>query len=390
MSLSGNNDDFTDKMTDLIYKEVKCPYCSRELNFKKIKKYCNICGNEVKTDFLENVFRKIPKCGYNGCQGIATELICPFPDCNKKLPTDFLQYKKYLSFCFLGVTGSGKSNFLTVMLNELMENQDSLWIPSALEEETQRKFSSDRKRLYENKTTLKATPPGTPPSPYLWRIKDKKKRNENKIPTYSLTIFDGAGEDCSNFDPKINYYIQNSKTLFILLDPTTLSCVKEQIGDSENFINSKKADIGSDASLEMINKLIGYIRRHSKVAPENLIEQDVAIIFTKFDLIKNMFGDPGAAIVTRESKHLKSGAYDKSDADAVDDEIRDWLMRNNENKFINAIETNFHKEKIRFFGVSSFGAAPDKNEKITDINPERILDPFIWMLWKEGLVESIH
>lgn len=392
MSLSSNSSDFmnkcADNMADLLYKNVICPYCFKQLNYKKIKKYCNICGNEVKTNFLQNLFRKIPQCGQNGCLGFATELLCP--ECKKKLPTDYLLYKKYLSFCLLGVTGSGKSNFLTVMLNELMENQDSLWIPSALEEETQVRFSSDRKKLYENKTTLEASPAGVPPFPLLWRIRDKKKMSGNKIPTYSLAIFDGAGEDCSKVDPKISNYIKDSRTLFILLDPTTLTCVKEQIGNSVSFKNSKIANIGIDASLEMINKLTDYIRSNCDFNPDQLIDKDVAVIFTKFDLIKNMFGESGAAIVTRESKHLKKGAFDKSDADAVDAEIRDWLIRNNENKFVNAIETNFKKEKVRFFGVSSFGTAPDENGKIDDINPDRILDPFIWMLWKEGLVEEIR
>lgn len=379
----------SDYLMKLICKGVICPHCFNELYFKNIKKCCNLCGEEVKTDFWQNITQNVPKCGKNGCLGSATELTCKY--CGEKLPTDYLLYKKYLSFCLLGVTGSGKSNFLTVMMHELMDNIKSLWIPSELEEGTQIRFNTDHKMLYVNKTPLGASAAGEPPYPFLWRIRDKKKMNGNKIPSYSLAIFDGAGEDCTNVDPKISRYIKHSKTLFILLDPTNLTCVKEQKGKSKDFINSRIADIETDASVDMINKITNYIRNNygeKGLPPDQLIDKDVAIIFTKFDLVKDLFGEE--AIVTRESNHLKNGAYDKSDADAVHDEIRDWLMRNNENKFVNAIETNFKKEKIRFFGVSSFGTAPDENGKIDNIRPERILDPFIWMLWKEGLVESIH
>lgn len=373
-----------DYLIKLICKSVICPHCFNELYFKNIKKCCNLCGEEVKTNFWKNITQNVPPCDKNGCLGSATELTCKY--CGEELPSDYLLYKKYLSFCLLGVTGSGKSNFLTVMISELMDNKNSLWIPSELEEGTQVRFNADCKKLYENKTTLEASPAGVPPYPFLWRIRDRKKMNGKNIPSYSLAVFDGAGEDCRNVDPKISRYIKHSKTLFILLDPTNLTCVKEIKGKSKNFIYSRIADIGTDASVDMINKLTNYIRNNCNMSPEQLIDKDVAIIFTKFDLVKDLFGEN--AIVTRDSNHLKSGTYDKSDADEVHEEIKDWLEKNNEKKFINAIETNFIKDKVRFFGVSSFGTAPDENGKITEIRPHRILDPFIWMLWKEGLVEE--
>ena len=71
----------------------------------------------------------------------------------------------------------------------------------------------------------------------------------------------------------------------------------------------------------------------------------------------------------------------------VDLEIRDWLKRQGETAFIDAIDANF--KNVRVFGVSSFGNPPDKNKRLAKVRPHRVLDPLMWMLAGEGIIPTL-
>ena len=82
-------------------------------------------------------------------------------------------------------------------------------------------------------------------------------------------------------------------------------------------------------------------------------------------------------------------AFVKSDADAVDMEIRDWLASHGESAFLEAIDTNFRADRVRYFGVSSFGQPPTGSQQLGQIIPHRVLDPLMWMLAKEGVAPTV-
>jgi hypothetical protein len=54
--------------------------------------------------------------------------------------------------------------------------------------------------------------------------------------------------------------------------------------------------------------------------------------------------------------------------------------------FASRVETNF--ANYRYFGVSSLGHAPDKQVKIDTVSPVRVEDPFLWILYRLGLVKG--
>ena len=97
----------------------------------------------------------------------------------------------------------------------------------------------------------------------------------------------------------------------------------------------------------------------------------------------------GNAVVMHPSPHLSKKGFDKLDSDAVDAEIRDWLESKGETSFLDAIDTNFKRNRVRFFGVSSFGQPPTGNGQLGKVVPHRVLDPLMWMLSKEGIVPTL-
>ena len=78
-----------------------------------------------------------------------------------------------------------------------------------------------------------------------------------------------------------------------------------------------------------------------------------------------------------------------ADSSMVDLEIRDWLQRQGETAFLDAIDANFQRDKIRVFGVSSFGQPPDRLRRLAAVTPHRVLDPIMWMLANEKIVPTL-
>lgn len=366
-----------------MHNDVLCPYCLQELRSKDLKLACQLCGATVEPTMKDKMFNRVPKCGRPGCRGLATDKMCGY--CGAKLPSDLLDYEKYLRFSILGITASGKTNFLTTMLHELRHTVGSPWVISPMDAQTAEDFKEKETAVYLRREPVKATVAGNTPPPQLWQIKDKNRMTAKSIPSYSMTIFDGAGEDCEHIDPVISRYINGSKTLIILIDPLALPGVSKTI--SADILNwSSSAEHTEGASADMVDGLANYIRSSCNIAPGTLINRDVAVVFTKIDAVKDSFG---SATVMQPSPHLAKKAFVKSDADQVDAEIRDWLESHDETTFLDAIATNFRGNRVRYFGVSSFGQPPTGMGQLGKVMPHRVLDPLIWMLSKEGIVPTI-
>lgn len=368
----------------LLHSDVLCPYCLKELRSADVETVCPLCGtaaNQTKTDIM---FRRLPKCSQPGCHNHpTTERRCRF--CRSKLPSDILDYQRYLRFSILGITGAGKTNFLTTMLHELRHTVGSPWVISPMDPATTVQYQENDRAIYERGEPVASTPAGMAPQPQQWKVKDKNKMTATKIPTYSLTIFDGAGEDCEHIDPAISRYINGSKTLVILIDPLSLPNVAKTI--SPNILQwSTSAEHSANASADMVDGLASYIRNSCGITPGKLIDRDVAVVFTKIDAVKDSFGN---STVMQPSPHMTRKGFVKADADAVDAEIRDWLTMAGETVFLDAIDTNFRRGKVRFFGVSSFGHPPTGIGQLGKVIPHRVLDPLLWMLSKENMIPVI-
>lgn len=371
-------------MPSLLHSDKLCPYCLDELKAKDIKLVCPICGKQYDMPSgLGGFAAKIRpvRCTEPGCHNaVCSQKVHSV--CGNMLPADILDYSKYLRFSVIGTTGSGKTNYLTTMLHEMQNEPGIPWLLSSMNDETQDIYEQNEDLIYYERKPVESTTPGTPPVPMQWKIRDKTRMSSNTIACYSLTIFDGAGEDQAHPSPTISRYISGSKTLMILIDPLTLRGIKNVV-DSDIYDWSKTADLRSSAATNLVNKQADYIRSSCGKGPKALIDKDVAIIFTKMDTVMKTFGQ---ARVTQPSPHVGAQAFVRSDAEQVDQNIRSWLTSHNETAFLNAVDTNFKAGKVHFFGVSSFGQPPTGLQKLGRVMPHRVLDPMYWMLAEEGIV----
>lgn len=383
---------------------IKCPYCLEGINKSSVIYECPSCGKRYSAGGLFK--NQTPMCSNKVVHAStipASRILCNNKGCGNILPADFLDYAQTLKFSLVGTTNSGKTNFLITMLHELMHNLKTGLSLSTLDatSQTYAEFKEFERIMYEDHSLLPATDRGIV-DPYLWRIRDRNKAKGNQIPSYSLTIYDGAGENFSNIDKAENTilsrYLCDTNTLFILIDPLQLSSFKKQGigGESVDFSNLE----GQDAS-ESLDKVVSYLRTNKGLGANQLIDMNIAIIFTKIDALVDddgvlQFGDGDLILRRSTASHFgcfdfRRNGFDMKEAGVISDSIRDFIMER-ESRFYNILESNFIAKKIQYFAVSALGNPPIKengNITIQHIDPIRVLDPFLWMMMKEGFIKEL-
>ena len=383
---------------------IKCPYCLEGISKGSVIYECPSCGKRYGAAGLFK--NQMPMCANRGAHAStipASRIICNNKGCGNVLPADFLDYEQTLKFSLVGTTNSGKTNFLIVMLHELMHNLKTGLSLSALDtsSDTYGEFKEFERLMYDDHSLLPATDRGIV-DPYLWRIRDRNKASGNKIPSYSLTIYDGAGENFSNIDQAENTvlsrYLCDTKTLFILIDPLQLSSYRKQGvgGESVDLSNLENQD-----AAESLDKVVTYLRTNKGLGANQLIDMNIAIIFTKIDALVDedgilQFGDGDLILRRGDASHFgcfdfRKNGFDMKQAKVISDSIQDFIM-SNEPRFFNIIESNFIKSKVHYFAISALGNAPVKENgqtMIQHIDPIRVLDPFLWMMMKEGFIKEL-
>ena len=374
-----------------------CPHCLRKLKLSSMKFFCvpdEDNRHEVRLSFADKFKGRLPVCRRKFCRNhglTIREAACRA--CGEEIPPQYLFHEKFLSFCAVGVSGAGKSSYMTTLLHEL-KYSGLPWVLQAMDVETTRHAQINEQFVYEERQCLHGTTSGVSPRPQLWTILDNSKK-KSRVPTYALTIYDGAGEDCEHIDytpqdAKISRYLSGARMLLIMFDPLLLQSVRMEI-PNETLNASMATDRQSSAPgnmVGMVNSLANYIRRSCNIPPSKKIERRAAVVLTKLDALSEMLnGFVSTSTILKESPHVQSRAFVENDSEMVDLEIRDWLTRQGETAFLDAIDANF--QDVRVFGVSSFGRPPDLNKRLAKIRPHRVLDPLMWMLAGEGIIPTI-
>jgi len=378
-------------------KSAVCPHCLRKLTLGDMKFFCvpdEDSRHEVHLSFINKIKGRLPVCKRKFCRNnglTIREAVCR--KCGESLPPQILFHDKFLSFCAVGVSGAGKSSYMTTLLHEL-KYSGLPWVLQAMDVETTRLAQMNEQHVYEDRQCLQGTIAGVSPRPQLWTILDNSQKGE-KIPTYSLTIYDGAGEDCEHIDytpldSKISRYLSGAKMLLIMFDPLLLSTVRGEISNETlNASMATERQTSAPANMvSMVNNLANYIRRNCNIPPGKRIDRRAAVVLTKIDALTEMLnGFASGSTILKESPHVQSRGFVNSDSEMVDLEIRDWLTRQGETAFLGAIDANF--KDVRVFGVSSFGRPPDLRKRLAKVRPHRVLDPLMWMLAGEGIIPTL-
>jgi hypothetical protein len=360
-----------------------CPFCIREYKLKEVLYVCpDPCGQKATPSFFE---KEPIKCKRSGCGGLATQRKCPY--CGEEIPKMALETPN-LPFSIVGVSNSGKTNFITVMLQELSKTSGLKLALGSQNKYTRDHQNDNYRRIYEQHSPPEQTAGGAR-TPQIWYIKNLLKKFGNNVPTYTFTIFDGAGEDHENnmdMSSVVCRYINASKAIIITLDPLTLLSIRKDVNPTimRNSLAGNTGEIKN--AVDIVNSLASYIKAARGINNKKILTIPVAVVLTKFDTILSHKSFGSNALIKNESLNIQNGKVNINEIQQVDQEIRNWLNEIGESSFIDALESNF--KEFYFFGVSSYGEPPKNANTLSDhIRPHRVLDPILWLFKKAKFID---
>lgn len=396
-----------------IKKDYICPFCFNKEDLYKVEFRCandpRKCPPEpdtVYSDFrkispaknLSRVIKIPPPTGGRdklkslkmprethcpNCREKTSIRICPV--CHSELPYTIGDYKD-LTFAVIGTKEAGKSHYISVLLNKIMndigEGFDSNLQP--LNDETIRRFRDDfYNPVFRKHETIMATRSGRAdnsvkvPLIYTLSFMGKGIFSKKKIKDVAtIVFFDTAGEDLDAEDTMTteNKYIYNSSGIILLMDPLQLPEVRAQL-PSETPLPSENSEIE-----DVISRTAKLIRKAKKLKQTQLIDIPLALAFSKIDAIEPIL-DPSSSL-KYPSKHVDR--FDMSDFDSVCSEMESLIKEWRGGGLLQQLRHNF--KNYGFFGLTALGCNPHGTQKIPKLRPHRVEDPFLWLLKQHRMI----
>ncbi len=392
-----------------------CPFCFEEHKLSQIQFRCTNrrCEDvdDIELTRYENGNLSIPKKGkttFNApmkgfsvpksaqcplCKSTTYAVVCP--SCHNKLPESTLLGKDMI-ISVVGSRDTGKSHFVGVIINELIE-RIAVKFGGAMEgfDDTMARYKAgayqklymDMQKLDLTKSSVQDVNNGAY-RPLIFTLKLKHKALfKEQIDSFTLVFFDTAGEDLNDEDTMstVNKYICKSSGIIFLLDPMQFPAVRNQL-DAGTVARASSVDwrqaTRADDIMSRVSKLI---RNDKHMKTEEKIDIPVAAVFSKFDAIASLI--PEGSTILETSPHCNERVFDMKDWHNVDNEIRSLLIEWGAESFTSQIDVNYNN--YSYFAVSALGMNnnPREDRRIDRPRPHRIEDPLLWILKANGVIK---
>jgi hypothetical protein len=384
-------------------KNIVCPYCFEEFNRSEVMYRCsNNYGCVDKDDLAmgkfwgetckakpviipkKSLFGGMPKSGKCKCGAESTKTICPH--CHNELPREMVE-KGGIIISIIGARNSGKTNYITTLINELTHKGHLLNIGIYAtvvgrkpDERTAERYIEDFfNKLYKNKECHSQTDPKNPRNkiPLIYKL-----FSTNTYDQAYLVFYDTAGENFTKPEAIADKakFLRNSDGIILLLDTFDIPDVYERL-------QSKVPIEEREGRYDLI---MSNIIEHfdNQLNNRDFYKKPLALTFSKIDaILKNddLFTDarlPNINITTNSS-FLDGSGYSPDDVESMNTGIQGGLISWGERQFIDNINAPVHfNGKAKFFGISALGNMPSVDNYIEKPEPYRVTDPLIWILYK--------
>lgn len=380
--------------------KVVCPYCFQEFDSKDVEFRCGNFGRCKQVDDPDlHRFWGMPQItgvpikpshGFLGLKlGTPKYGVCPecgeksylmiCPNCHNRVPREMVKKKGFI-ISIIGARSSGKTVYITTLINELFRHGHDLDIGITAvniaddpRNNTQQHYEEDFfKPIYRDLRCPPATQKGDIRSkiPLIYEL---NQGSENSL---YLVFYDTAGENFN--DPKeiaANVrYLDKSDAIIYLLDTFAINDVHRRLG------------IGTPVELAY-NAIFANVLSHfranvSEEVKGNHFKKPMAFVFTKIDAVldnEDAFADAKPTNMSMEanSSYLGGEGINLSEFGSIDDGLKATLNAWGESNFLGLLK--FYKN-AKCFGVSALGGSPDASNNIKRVRPYRVLDPLVWIL----------
>jgi len=344
-------------------------------------------------------WRKLPPnvpCA--GCtKDNAVKRICPNPGCAKELPDD-IDSLSDLHIAVIGTKGAGKSHYIALLIHRLRMLEDtkvfSWQLSMGLDDQTERRYNDNfynplfkGHRLLDSTREVKVQEDVS--HPLLYQLNFTKR-------SIILAFFDTAGEDLNkdvdNMPPIVKKYIANASAIICLLDPFRFPLVCAEKGKPP----PDQGDKTPGAILSGVSKCINRnLRSQGKTPPPNSKWPiSLAVTFSKIDAIRCRDDKNPVLLyqghnIFQPSRHR--GIFHHGDFTSIQQLMEGWIRQVDDRKTFLSVTKSF--KKVAFFGVSALGDSLEEGkglqgDKLSAApDPWRVEDPFLWILYQNGLIK---
>lgn len=391
-----------------------CPYCFNKHKIDEVKFRCSdekcVEDDEQYSTYWEYNYRlKLPtvtepetkRSGLSWikpsmpdtescktCHTPTSIRICP--TCHSSLPSTISDYEDYI-IAIIGAKQAGKSHYIAVLIDEIQNkigNAYNCYLKPENDETIQRYNRQFRDPLFKNKTTLDVTQSARVNAdvkkPLLFTLSFS---GEGVFGTkvITLALFDAAGEDLKEEKnmAKHTRYICNSAGVICLLDPLQLSSVREQLTTISPDINLPHQDTENDVN-DVLVRTTNLIRNTLQIKMKKKIDIPLALSFSKIDAIQPLLD--ASSKLKQNSRHTDKNAFDVIDFKGVNSEMKSLVQGWSRGNITALLDHNYKNHA--YFGLSALGNNPGQNMKVDSVEPYRVEDPFLWLLWKNGIIKS--
>ena len=328
------------------------------------------------------------------CYRVTHKIVCP--SCHNMLPESTLQGEDMI-ISIVGSRDSGKSHFVGVIINELIERIAPSFGGSfeGFDDTTTRYEQTFGQKLYVDLRKLDLTQSSLHNvnngayRPLIYSLKFQVKSGlKEKIVRYTLVFFDTAGEDLGDADTMstVNRYICKSAGIIFLLDPTKIAGVATQLDQDTIDRASSVGCRNSASSDDILVRVSNLIRNDQGLKYSDKIPVPVAVVFSKFDAVAPIV--PQGSAVLDNSPHCAQKAFVMSDWHNVNTEVQGLLKTWGADSFLSQLAVNYVDYSC--FVASSLGLNnnPTRDMRINRPRPHRIEDALLWILMKKKVIKK--
>ncbi|WP_261987099.1 GTPase domain-containing protein [Actinomadura sp. HBU206391] len=319
-----------------------------------------------------------PRCGVE-----TRHRVCPY--CHSTLPAGFGRPKmRNRLIALVGARESGKTVYMTVLVHELRHGVGSVLNSGTrgADDTTRIRFKQEYEDpLYRDFQLPASTRPadqfGHAPLVFRFETEHRARWRLRKEETL-LSFFDTAGEDFTSergFEWMARY-LTGADGVLLLIDPLQMSEARRQATPASRLPIIPPTGRGPVAVLDHVTSVL--------LAEDSPVEKPVAVAFTKMDTLWHQLSPTSP--LRRPTPHTPT--FDEEDSWDVHDQVRGLLYSWDVGEIDRTMEENYRR--WRYFGVSALGGPPTADNRVPPHGPRpnRIADPFLWLLNVFGTIPS--
>ncbi|MCL2856623.1 MAG: hypothetical protein FWE19_02720 [Oscillospiraceae bacterium] len=361
----------------------KCPSLMENYRYACQSLACSRAGIPVEeslaeTDAAEQKGPR-PDPGCPECGEVMTLHICP--DCGFEVEAEEMR-RGFMSVSLIGNAGSGKSNYLAVLVDQLRGEMckvyDCTLYPTGGDRTMNYYEREYRRPLYEQGVCVTATQQeDLNPLTYTLLFEGQGGRPGRGV---GLAFYDSCGEKLETQQEMaaMSRRLLGSGGILLLLDPSQLPAIREAR-------KAKKLPVLPSDAQALLLRTIHIIRAGlASGEVEKKIDIPIAVCLTKLDTLYPHL-DP-ASFVGAPSRNLRKPMLNKADISSCNLEVMALLESWGGGEFVRHVRGQF--SNYCFFGLSSLGCEPGSKNEVDRISPHRVLDPMLWLLWQSKILQA--